>query len=152
MATVGGSVGVLEAEMIRRRTRDVQLPSMDRAMVDRAEADLVLRSMGAPLRTRLNVMHVERDGVSAARDLTHQLVTEQNLAPNGRRHRSGNARRRRVLIVSRRPVGEVDLPSQLRQRTPDPQMRLSKNLNASANRSRLPSTAQLQKRVEIELW
>jgi hypothetical protein len=51
------------------------------------------------------------EGVPAARDLTDLLVAQQNLPPNGGRHRLRGAGRCGSLIVSRGPVGQVDLPS-----------------------------------------
>jgi hypothetical protein len=64
--------------------------------------------MGAALGTRLDVVHIEPEGVPAARDLTHLLVSQQHLAPNGGRDRLSGAWRRGHL-ARRGPVGQVDL-------------------------------------------
>jgi hypothetical protein len=69
-AAVRGAVGVLKDEGIWRSARDMDLSSMDGAVVHRANTQLVVGMVRAALGAWLNVVHVEREGVPAARDLT----------------------------------------------------------------------------------
>jgi hypothetical protein len=62
----------------------------------------------------MDVVHVEREGVPAARDLTHLVVAQQDLAAHGGRDRLGGSRRVGARNagdqtgVPRVPMGQVD--------------------------------------------
>jgi hypothetical protein len=84
----------------------MKLPTVDGAVVGRAEADLVVGVMRAALGAWLDVVHVERE-VFGRPGPDMFLVAQQHLAPNGGRHRLRGARWREHLIVSHRPVGQV---------------------------------------------
>jgi hypothetical protein len=93
---------MLKYEAVWRSPRDMDLASMDGAVVRRADAELIVRVRSA-LGARLNVVHVDVDGISAAGHLTRLPVAQQHLLAHGGRHRLGGAGRRALA-----PVGHVD--------------------------------------------
>jgi hypothetical protein len=58
---------VLKDEGVWRSARDEKLASMDGAVVHRTDPQLVVGLVRAAFGSRLNVVHVERDGVPATR-------------------------------------------------------------------------------------